>query len=87
MVELLDKNLKCSDCKNVFIFTKGEQEFYLKKAFSEPRRCLDCRKKRKKDRRKKRRGLLRTLQTPEVEMKETKPIIEKKEKINKPDKK
>jgi len=62
MVEFKDTKCKCIDCNLDFVFTAGEQSFYLKKAFSEPRRCKDCRKKRKKDWRKRRRNLLRTLE-------------------------
>lgn len=47
-----DKTLICQDCGNEFIFTVGEQEFYQEKGFqNEPRRCMDCRKNRKRDRR------------------------------------
>jgi len=42
-----DKTLSCTDCKDGFIWTKGEQEFYEKKGFNEPKRCPDCRAKRK----------------------------------------
>lgn len=62
MVEFKDTKLTCMDCGQEFVFSAGEQSFYLKKAFSEPKRCKDCRKKRKKDWRKRRRTLLRTLE-------------------------
>lgn len=61
-VEFKDKTNKCSECGNNFIFSAGEQKFYLEKAFAEPRRCPDCRKNRKRVRRKTRRALLRSLQ-------------------------
>ena len=76
MVEFKDTQLKCMDCEVNFVFTAGEQSFYLKKAFSEPKRCDDCRKKRKKDWRKRRRTLLRTLEEKNAEGEE----LEEKEK-------
>ena len=63
--ELTDKKLKCGSCSSEFIFTKGEQEFYLEKAFSEPKRCKVCRKDRKRDKRKKRKVLLHSLEARE----------------------
>jgi len=65
VLDLKDKNLTCDSCKETFVFTKGEQEYFLKKAFSEPKRCSNCRKTRRKERRKKRKTLLRSLKTTE----------------------
>ena len=49
-MEIQDKNLTCSDCGNSFVFTSGEQRFYQEKGFGhEPRRCKDCRSKKKGD--------------------------------------
>ena len=62
---LVDKNLICIDCQIKFIFTKGEQEFFLQKGFNPPSRCPKCRKTRKKDRRKRRRALIRTINAAE----------------------
>jgi len=43
-----DRPLQCLDCKNEFIFTAGEQEFYERKGFKEiPKRCKPCRDARK----------------------------------------
>ncbi len=43
-----DQTLTCSDCSNEFVFTAGEQEFHSKMGFSNtPKRCLDCRAKKK----------------------------------------
>jgi CxxC-x17-CxxC domain-containing protein len=43
-----DRPLHCLDCKNEFIFTAGEQEFYERKGFRElPKRCRPCREARK----------------------------------------
>ena len=43
-----NKTLVCEDCKNEFIFTAEEQEFYASKGFqNEPKRCRDCRNARK----------------------------------------
>lgn len=52
-MDFQDRPLQCLDCKNEFIFTAGEQEFYERKGFKEiPKRCKPCR-----DARKTRRGM------------------------------
>ena len=39
-----DKTLVCRDCGREFIFTAGEQEFYVQRGFqNEPSRCRECR--------------------------------------------
>lgn len=46
-----DKTLTCRDCRNSFVFTTGEQEFYAEKGFTnEPTRCPDCRRANKAQR-------------------------------------
>lgn len=46
-----DKRLVCSDCGQEFIFTAGEQGFYLEKGLlNEPRRCPTCRANRRRER-------------------------------------
>ena len=46
-----DKSLQCSDCGREFIFTAGEQEFYSSRGLlNEPKRCPDCRQRRKAER-------------------------------------
>lgn len=48
MSEYKDKTIKCLDCGKEFIFTARDQEFYAEKGFNnEPKRCKDCREKRK----------------------------------------
>lgn len=42
-----DKTLTCEDCGEEFTFSGEEQEFFAEKGFSEPKRCKDCRQKRK----------------------------------------
>ena len=42
-----DKQIECVECKGHFFFTAGEQEFYTMRGFKEPRRCKDCRERRK----------------------------------------
>ena len=43
-----DKTISCIDCGAPFIFSANEQEFYAQKGFSnEPKRCKNCRDKRK----------------------------------------
>ncbi|MCK5660403.1 MAG: zinc-ribbon domain-containing protein [Methanosarcinales archaeon] len=45
-----DETLSCSDCNEDFIFTVGEQEFFQERNFDAPRRCKECRDKRKAER-------------------------------------
>jgi DNA replicative helicase MCM subunit Mcm2 (Cdc46/Mcm family) len=46
-MEMKDKVLVCRDCGAEFVLTVGEQDFYAEKGFSEPQRCVDCRRTRK----------------------------------------
>jgi hypothetical protein len=39
----VDKTIICENCKQVFAFTAGEQEFYASKGLPEPKYCLICR--------------------------------------------
>ena len=46
-----DKTLICKDCGVEFIFTAGEQGFYLEKGLlNEPQRCPNCRASRRRER-------------------------------------
>lgn len=46
-----DKSLTCRDCGGTFVFTAGEQGFYLEKGLlNEPQRCATCRATRRRDR-------------------------------------
>ena len=38
-----DRTLTCADCRQEFVFTASEQQFYADRQFSEPRRCASCR--------------------------------------------
>jgi hypothetical protein len=42
-----DKQIVCEDCRDTFVWTEAEQEFYLQKDFIPPKRCKPCRDKRK----------------------------------------
>lgn len=42
-----DKQIKCIDCEETFTLTEGESEWYQQKGFNEPKRCKDCREKKK----------------------------------------
>ena len=51
-MEKQDKIIVCQDCGEEFTFTVREQEFYEEKGFSnEPKRCKNCRDKRKEEKR------------------------------------
>src|ERR1051325_10105770 len=47
MAEAADKTLTCVDCGAQFTFTARDQAFYQERGYSAPRRCRDCRDKRK----------------------------------------
>jgi CxxC-x17-CxxC domain-containing protein len=50
-VAFADKTLTCRDCGSEFIFTAGEQGFYVEKGLmNEPRRCPNCRANRRRER-------------------------------------
>ena len=50
-MNLQDKTLRCRDCGAPFVFTAGEQGFYLEKGLmNEPQRCPTCRANRRRDR-------------------------------------
>jgi len=46
-IKLKTKTITCVDCNTEFIFSVGEQCFYLSKGLAEPKRCSNCRKARK----------------------------------------
>ena len=40
-----NQTLTCVDCRQDFIWTTGEQEFFAEKGFTDPpKRCKDCRR-------------------------------------------
>ena len=46
-----DKVLTCRECRQAFVFSAGEQEFFASRGFTnEPSRCPDCRAARRTDR-------------------------------------
>jgi putative zinc ribbon protein len=38
-----DKVIKCENCKQDFVWTKGEREFYEQKNLGAPKFCMICR--------------------------------------------
>ena len=51
MVTFEDKTLICRDCGGPFVFTAGEQGFYLEKGLlNQPQRCPACRANRRRER-------------------------------------
>ena len=50
-MDFQDKTLVCRDCSEPFIFTAGEQGFYLEKGLmNQPQRCPNCRANRRRER-------------------------------------
>ncbi len=48
---LEEKNLRCRDCGQEFVFTVGEQEFYASHGLqNDPSRCPQCRAARRRSR-------------------------------------
>ncbi|MCI8394132.1 MAG: cytochrome C551 [Bacilli bacterium] len=44
-----DKKITCRECHTEFDFTVGEQEWYQENNLQEPKRCKECRDKRRQD--------------------------------------
>jgi len=42
------ETIACVDCKENFIFTDGEKEFYESKGLTVPKRCKPCRAEKKR---------------------------------------
>lgn len=50
-MEFQDKTLTCRDCGQSFVFTAGEQGFYIEKGLmNSPQRCPSCRANRRNNR-------------------------------------
>ena len=50
-MDFQDKTLTCRECGSDFVFTAGEQGFYLEKGLlNEPQRCPLCRANRRRER-------------------------------------
>lgn len=45
--EFKTKRIRCKDCGETFEFGTGEQAYFWSKGMSEPKRCHECRAKRK----------------------------------------
>lgn len=46
-IKFIDKPLTCVDCEEEFIFSAGEQAYFQSKQLSVPRRCPECRRRRR----------------------------------------
>ena len=44
----VDKEIVCKDCGKAFTFTVEEQQFYKERHLTEPKRCKECAKARRK---------------------------------------
>lgn len=42
-------DLICAECKKPFYWTERDQAFYTQRGFTRPKRCWDCRQKRKQN--------------------------------------
>lgn len=47
---MADQQIQCSDCGTQFAFTESEQQFYVQRGLSAPKRCKGCRDARKAQR-------------------------------------
>ena len=43
-----DQLITCADCRAEFLWDEGEQYYYAKRNYSPPKRCAECRAKRKR---------------------------------------
>lgn len=50
-MDFQDRTLQCGECGADFVFQAREQQFYADKGFGDPKRCPDCRRKKKDERR------------------------------------
>ena len=47
-MEFKDKDLKCQDCNETFVFSADDQSYHEQKGFTnEPKRCASCRSERR----------------------------------------
>ena len=51
VTEYQDKQLECADCKQTFVFTGRDQQFFEEKQFVPPKRCKPCREAKKQAKR------------------------------------
>jgi hypothetical protein len=49
-VDYADEHRTCSDCGGMFVFTAGQQHFFNKQGWDAPRRCPDCRQRKRSGR-------------------------------------
>ena len=42
-----NQQLQCTECGVIFEFSADDQEFFAKKGYTPPKRCPECRAKRK----------------------------------------
>lgn len=47
LLDVADQKLICQDCNNTFYHSISEQNFFKKRNFETPKRCLFCRKQKK----------------------------------------
>ena len=45
--DLTDREIVCADCEDSFVWNREEQTFYLSKGLQPPKRCKNCRLKRR----------------------------------------
>lgn len=48
----MDQDIQCAGCGETFQFTERDQEFYAEREWTPPKRCKDCRAKKKDEREK-----------------------------------
>lgn len=44
IVSVADKTITCRDCSQQFVFSASEQSFFAERGFTDPVRCLACRR-------------------------------------------
>ncbi len=46
-INIEDTLLRCVECGLTFVFSTGERAFFISKSLSIPKRCPDCRRRRR----------------------------------------
>jgi len=50
MEKFEDKELRCTDCAQGFVWTADSQEYHARQNYQPPKRCPSCRARRRQER-------------------------------------
>ena len=46
----VDREIVCRDCSSAFVFSAGQQQFFVDRGLQDPKRCPQCRQTRRRER-------------------------------------